>query len=308
LDRNPRYFGKKAFVDVLEVSPHFSEEHFRNGELDIMPFLSEGLMRTGCRVVSSGPQTVTLLAMSCGVAPLDRPSVRRAVAQALDPEALALTVQETAVVRRALNNFIPPTWPGFFPRDPISAGPESSRRALEDQGFFIDKDFPSLALYVPGGRTNADQIRFAREVERQLSRLGLSVGIRTYAALRELKDARQPFLVKIDWAMEFPDPEPILRLLFHSRSDINRANSGYASPDLDRLLDEAAAEKSPSRRNDLFRQAEAILVTALPAVPVFISEPRFAIQPYVHGARLGPLGFSYLEAKEIWLDKREGPK
>lgn len=308
LERNPRYFRKKPFVDLLEISPYFTDEHFRNRELDICPFRSEDLAQEGCKVVSSGPRSVTLLAMSCGISPLDRPSVRRAISQALDKDALARTGEGLDTVRRPTNNFIPPLWPGFFPRDAVASSPEKARQALEDQGFFLEKEFPPLLLFVPAGKDNRDHLRFAREAVRQLGLIGVPASVRSYQNIRDLKDVRQPFLVKIDWAMDVPDPEAILRLLFHSRSDINRFGSGYANPDLDKLLDEASAEKSATRRNELFRRAEAILIEDLPALPVTMNEQRIALQPYVRGARVSPLGFAYLDVKEIWLDKKELPR
>lgn len=305
LERNPRYFRKKPYVSILEISPHFNDEHFRNRELDICPFRSEDLAEAGCKVLSSGPRSITLLAMSCGTSPLDRPSVRRAIGRALDKEALGRTGESLAAVRRATDNFILPLWPGFFPRDAVEAAPEKSRQVLEDQGFFLEKEFPQLLLFIPGGPDNRDQQRFAREAARELGLIGIPVGIRTYGTLGELKDVRQPFLIKIDWALDVPDPETILRLLFHSRSDINRAGLGYASPELDKLLEEAAAEKSATRRNELLRRAEAILFEDVPAFPVTMNEQRLAVQPYVRGVRVPPLGFAYMDTREIWLDKRE---
>lgn len=308
LERNPRYFRKKPYIDLLEISPYFNDEHFRNRELDICPFKSEDLAQAGCKVVSSGPRSVTLLAMSCGIAPLDRPSVRRAIARALDKEGLGRTSDNLAMTRRATDNFIPPLWPGFFPRDAVAAAPEKSRQVLEDQGFFLEKEFPPLLLFVPAGRDSRDHQRFAREAVRELGLIGIPAGIRTYQTLGDLKDVGQPFLVKIDWALDVPDPETILRLLFHSRSDINRAGLGYASAELDKLLEEAAAEKSTTRRNELLRRAEAILFEDLPAFPVTMNEQRLAVQPYVRGVRVPPLGFAYLDTREIWLDKRETPR
>ena len=50
---------------------------------------------------------------------------------------------------------------------------------------------------------------------------------------------------------------------------------------------------------------EKALVEDLPAIPLFANEQRIAVQPYVHGLKVPPLGFNYLDAKAIWMDKRE---
>jgi ABC-type oligopeptide transport system substrate-binding subunit len=93
--------------------------------------------------------------------------------------------------------------------------------------------------------------------------------------------------------------------LFQSRSEINRGNHRYASERLDKLLGEAEMERSLSRRTEFFRQMEQVLVEDLPALPIYSSEQRIALQPYVRGVKMPPLGFSYLDAKEIWLNKKE---
>jgi ABC-type transport system substrate-binding protein len=308
LARNPRYFFQPPYVDLLEISPFFTDEHFRDRDLDICPFRSEDLAEAGCKVVPSGPRSLTLLAMSCATPPLDRPSVRRAIASALDRDALAKSGERLDVVQRAAGSFIPPLWPEFFPRDAEAPSPEKSRRVLEDQGFFVEKAFPTLALYIPAGRNNREHQLFAREVARELGSIGIAVSIRTYQTLGDLEEVRQPFLVKIDWSMDIPDPEAVLRSLFHSHSETGRFVTRYSRPDLDKLLDEARAEKSAGRRNDLFHKAEEIVLEDLPAVPVTMGEQRLAVQPYVHGVRLPPLGFAHLDVRSIWLDKKDAPR
>jgi ABC-type transport system substrate-binding protein len=305
LERNSAYFGKKAYLDALEFSPYYTEDQFVKKEIEVMPFLSERLARAGCQVLDGGLQNITFLMMSCHIPPLDRPSVRKALAYGIDKEKLAQAVQGGEFIRRTTNNFIPVQWPGFFPLDDAyNFSPERARQILEEQGFFTEKDFPELVLFLPLPK-NAAQLKFADELESQLDKVGISVTAKYFQSLRDVKDTRQPFLMKVDWAMDLPDPESIIMPLFQSRSEINRGNHRYASARLDKLLEEAEMERSLSRRTELFRQMEQVLVEDLPALPIYSSEQRVALQPYVRGVKMPPLGFSYLDAKEIWLNKKE---
>jgi ABC-type transport system substrate-binding protein len=305
LERNSAYFGKKAYLDALEFSPYYTEDQFVKKEIEVMPFLSERLARAGCQVLDGGLQNITFLMMSCHIPPLDRPSVRKALAYGIDKEKLAQAVQGGEFIRRTTNNFIPVQWPGFFPLDDAyNFSPEKARQILEEQGFFTEKDFPELVLFLPLPK-NVAQLKFADELERQLDKVGISVTAKYFQSLRDVKNIRQPFLMKVDWAMDLPDPESIIMPLFQSRSEINRGNHRYASARLDKLLEEAEMERSLSRRTELFRQMEQVLVEDLPALPVYSSEQRIALQPYVRGVKMPPLGFSYLDAKEIWLNKKE---
>jgi hypothetical protein len=50
---------------------------------------------------------------------------------------------------------------------------------------------------------------------------------------------------------------------------------------------------------------EQLLNQDVPAVPLFFAEERFAVQSYVRGIKIPALGFSYLDTRQVWLDKKE---
>lgn len=307
LERNPRYYGRRAYLDAIEYSPHFTVDHFMDGEVDAMPFLSERLANSGCQVLQGGPYNSTYLLLSCRNAPFDRAAARKAVAAALDKDRLAQTGGGSEYVRRPTANFIPAVLPGFFPLDvPMSADPEAARQGLAELGYPAEKSFPEVRLYYPGPRTEAG-LNFVRELQRQLDRVGIPVTTKYFRSLNELHDAKTPYLVLLTWKMDYPDAENVLLPLFGSNSEWNLSSGGYSSPEMDRLLEESATEKSWTRRSDLFRRMEKILFQDMPAVPLYAEEERLAVQSWVRGVRLPPLGFCYIDAKDIWVD-RKGPK
>ena len=101
--------------------------------------------------------------------------------------------------------------------------------------------------------------------------------------------------------MSFPDPEDIIRPLFFSQSVFNVF--GYTNPELDGLLEEAEIERSWTKRIKLFRKIEEILHADIPALPLFSHQNRVAMQGNVRGVEVPSLGFYYLDAKKIWLDR-----
>jgi peptide/nickel transport system substrate-binding protein len=180
---------------------------------------------------------------------------------------------------------------------------------LEDMGYFFDKPFPRLLVFLPAAMraTGAGQ-RFFAELESQLGKIEIPVALRYYPSLREAKDPSQPYLVLADWAPDFPDPESVIRPLFGSRSEINLANQRYVSARVDGLLEEIVRETSLSRRTELFRRIELILGEDMPAVPLYSNDPRLVIQPYVRGIKIPLTGFGYLDARTIWLARRDPPQ
>jgi ABC-type transport system substrate-binding protein len=304
LVRNGDYFGKISYVDALELSPLFTIEHFIDGEVEVMPYLSDRMARSGGMVAETGPQSITFLFLNCQASPLNRAALRQALALALDKDRLSSVFQDSNVLRRATSNVIPTRWPGFFPREEAEPSPERARQIIEEQGFSSEKTFPTLTLYLPMPRSDG-QTRFARELERELEPLGVSLTVSYYKSIREVRDARGPFLAKVDWPMDHPDPDGIIRPLFQFQSDQNIAHYRSEGARLEKYLDEASLERSMSRRTDLFRRIEEILAEDIPVVPLFINDARFIVQPYVRGFKASPRGFDFVDLREVWIEKRE---
>jgi len=310
VERNADYFGQKPYLDAIEFSPHYTVDHFMNREIEIIPCLSDRLRLGNNQVFEGGPWTVSYLLLSCANPPFDRPLVRKALAMSVDKGKLAAAVRDGEFIRRPTNNFIPPRWPDFFPiDDPALFDRTRARQMLEDMGYYFDKPFPRLLLLLPAAmRTSGAGPKFADELESQLGKIEIPLTVRYYASLREVKDYRQPFLMLVDWAMDFPDPESLVRPLFQSRAEINLANHRYAGARVDRLIEEAGREASLSRRNELFVRIEQILGEELPAIPLFSNDPLIVAQPYVRGLKIPLSGFSYLDARDIWLFRKDLPQ
>jgi len=306
LERSESYFGRKPYLQAVEYSPHFTLDQFRQGDVDVMPYLWDGLARTGCQILEGGPLNTTYLLPSCAVPPFDRARVRRAMALALDKERLAQSFASTAYLRRPTDNFIPAKLPGFFPQLDAGPGPNAvqARRILEEEGFFYGKPFPPVVLYLEAPRSE-DGLRFYRELERQFAAVGLSLGLVFYRNLEELRSERRPYLVKVDWPMDFPDPENVVQHLFAGPAAFGRAIHGYADAELEALLKSALVEPSRTRRLEMFQAIEKRLGKEMPAVPLYSNEQRIAAQTSVRGLRIPALGLYYLNLKAVWLDRKE---
>jgi oligopeptide transport system substrate-binding protein len=59
--------------------------------------------------------------------------------------------------------------------------------------------------------------------------------------------------------------------------------AGYASPDFDRLMAEAAATADLEARADLMRQAEAVAMADMPNIPIYYYVSKDLVAPYVKG-------------------------
>lgn len=301
LERNGNYFGKKPYLDAVEFSPHYTLDHFIDKEIDIIPYLSEKLASTDCQILENDSFNIAFLGMSMHIPPLNNPAVRKAISFAINKRKIAEVAFSVESVPLVTDNYIPAKLPGFFPRDESdSYNVDKARRILEEEGYTGDTKFPALGLFLEEPKKEKN-IRIFRELRDQLSVLGIRLRSKSFHSIEEVKTSKEPFLILLEWMMDFPDPENIARPLFFSKSIMNVFH--YANPRLDGLLDRADVERSWTERIALFYQIEKILTADIPAIPLFSSQQRIALQPYVRGVKTPPLSFFYLDCKEIWLDK-----
>jgi ABC-type transport system substrate-binding protein len=301
LKRNESYFGGRPYLGAIEFCPLFTLDHFLNREIDSIPVLSEKLLSSDFQVFKDGLLQPVFLGMSCNIPPLGRTIVRQAILHSLDKSEIARDIFDMKYVRQVMNNYIPSRLPGFFPRDDEGGyDPEKAKLMLQEAGFSSEKKFPPLTLFIDMPRTEM-KLKFYRALRKQLGALGIKLRLNYYRSLKEIKSYNKPYLVYTGRVMSFPDPEDIIRPLFFSKSIFNVFS--YANPELDRLLQEAEVERSWTKRINLFHKIEHILVTDVPAIPLFSHQNRVAMQPYVRGVEVPSLGFYYLNTRKIWLDK-----
>ncbi len=301
LERNNAYFGRRPYLAVLEYSPYYTEEQFEEGSIDLISVTSERILRQRFPILENNTLKSYILAFSCDVPPLDRHEVRRALALALDKSKLAAACDTPAALHQVLDNYIPPLLPGFFPN---AAGPFSDTdaakllldRLLTQEG----RKALTLTLLCDAPRTD-ESTGFARELGRELEALEIKLEVKYLRKPEDALTVRTPYLKFLPYTMDFPDPENIIGPLYRSRSAVNAANSRYANPRLDALLELSEVETSWEKRTGLFREIEKILFDDVPAVPLFSERIRIAIQPEVRGVQLPAMGFIFLDVKDIWL-------
>ena len=301
LKRNDEYFGGKPYLDAVEFCPLFTLDHFLNREIDSIPVLTDKLLKSKFQIFHDGLLHPIYLGMSCNIPPLDRPIVRKAISYGIDKMEIARAADDVKYLCQVTNNYIPSRLPGFFPKDDEKSYDfEKAKEMLQEAGFSTEKGFPSFTFFINLPRTGL-KFKIYKEIRKQLSALGIKLRLNYYKSLKEIKSFKEPYLIFIGRVMSFPDPEDIIRPLFFSKSIFNVFN--YTNPELDRLIQEAEIERSWTRRINLFHQIEQILFSDVPALPIFSHQNRVAMQPYVRGVKVPCLGFYYLDAKKIWLDK-----
>lgn len=301
LGMNEDYFLGRPYLDTVEFCPYYNLKHFLDQEIDFIPVLSESWEESNFQVFKDSLLHAAILGMSCQTPPFNNPVVRKAISYAVDKEDIVRAASDERFLTRVIDSYIPPKLPGFLPRNKRpSYNFQKAKKLLQKAGVSSEREFPKLTLLLALPRTRVKG-NIYKELKRQLEPLGIKLKSKYYDSFKEIKRLKGPYLILIERVMNFPDPEDMVRPLFYSSSIFNVFN--YDNHKLDRFLEIAEVERSWTTRTKLFQKIEQILFKDVPAFPLYSNQSRIAIQPYVKGLAVPPLGFNYLEARKIWLDK-----
>jgi peptide/nickel transport system substrate-binding protein len=242
LSKNPDYWAGTPAIDEVHFRyiPDGKEalEQLLAGEVHFVPSLSDpeaiqrALADPRLTVMVVPGFNVFYLGLQCRKAPFDQPLMRQAVARGIDVHRAVLMGKGAAVPACGP---LPPHMEGFDPL--IRQAPPDPRAAaalLAQAGY--DGRPISLIHYGPPSFV----LDLALAVERDLRGIGLNLSRRempTWSDLVKAAAEGEGHLFLYSWHMRTDDAQGFLRALFHS-SNIGVSNfTGYANPEVDRLLD-----------------------------------------------------------------------
>ncbi|MGB9724653.1 MAG: peptide ABC transporter substrate-binding protein [Chloroflexia bacterium] len=279
--RNPLLLYEQGRIDFTEVgTSSVARLEYEGsplaGELRVNPELS-----------------LAYIGFNTQMPPFDDPKVRRALTMAVDRAKIARVTYEGRLVQA--QGILPPGMPGYdetlegLPYDPEQA------RALLAESRYAGK-MPRLTFYTTGG---GDAV-LLQEVWRE--ELGLEVELRqvVWADFLQGLDERRYPIFALGWIADYPDPQDFLEVLFRTGSPSN--HTGYSNPEVDRLLEQAAAERDEEKRLALYRQAERLIVADAPIIPLTHGVTYSLTKPYVRGLQVTPMGI--LDLSTVWIEGR----
>jgi oligopeptide transport system substrate-binding protein len=208
--------------------------------------------------------------------PLNDPRVRQALTRAIDRGAIARDVLHDSC--QPAGALTPPNTAGYTPEAKIPTDFDAARKLLAAAGYPGGKNFPVLEI-----QTKNDNIwrAVAEAIQEMWKReLGIQVEIVSLEQKTWLSNS-QSLNYQITfyrWIGDYNDPSTFLYLF---KSDSGNNNTGWASPDYDRLNQEADHAADPATRNALLQKAEALLLNEAPIAPIYYGTRTYLIQPYV---------------------------
>ncbi len=121
---------------------------------------------------------------------------------------------------------------------------------------------------------------------------------------RDAPDEDKPNIYRLGWCADYPDANNWLNDAFNSKSGSNYAK--FKNAKFDALVEEAAFESDPSRRQELYRQAEDIFINQDVAIaPIFYYSYNRLHKPWLTEVVINPvIGDPIAEWRIDWEAKK----
>ncbi|MBI4789755.1 MAG: peptide ABC transporter substrate-binding protein [Chloroflexi bacterium] len=268
---------------------------YTNGELDVMQIGGNAAVEVRDpshalnKDVVVAPQLETqFIGFNVRKPPFDDGLVRQAFALAINRrQFIDEQLKKEPLLAKSI---LPPGLPGYNDALPaIAYNPDRAKQLLAASKYAAQ--FPRLTW----GTLNS--VATIQPIAAMLkANLGVDVTIRQTepgAFFFALPRSDNPYhIFDAGWIADYPDPENFIASLFRTNSPTNW--SGYANPDLDKLIAQAAVERDASQRVKLYQQAAQKLLDDLPMIPFTHERRVLLVKPYVKGLLFPPAVISHL--------------
>ena len=220
------------------------------------------------------PALQTNVIFNTRVGPTADPRVRRAVRLAYDYEGGLENIRLGN--GQVANGPLPRTLPCGLNRPPIKRNLEEARRLLQEAGQ------TNLTLTMRFQAAIEVQRLEATLLQSNLREIGVTLNLEpiTFAAYLPLlrNPDTIPQVMLLDDFAQFPDPGTMLNTGFRSDA-IGSNRSGYANPEVDRLLDEGITTRDDAKRCDIYKRIQSILDDQSVTMPMYTTGRPIAYRP-----------------------------
>jgi len=291
LTKNPNYWGKKPYYDVVtfRIVPEAAtrESLLLAGQVDMIlhPPIADlpALQKNPAVKVLLAPSIRTIfIAINTTVKYLDDPKVRQALNYAIDKEAIIKSVLFGAA--DPLDAPMAPSLFGYCKTGPYPYDPAKAKALLKEAGVPAGTKFAFISptgRYVGDFQASQAIAGFLREVgiETELSTMDWPTYVATITKPQPENKTNLHFL---GWAVSYLDAfQQFVQFRSDQHPPKGLATSFYKNAKVDELTTAAASETDPKKRADLYCQASKIVWDDAPWI--FLWAQRF---PIVYSAKV----------------------
>ncbi|MCC6568642.1 MAG: peptide ABC transporter substrate-binding protein, partial [Anaerolineales bacterium] len=217
--------------------------------------------------------------------PFTDKKVREAFALAFDAESWARDVDGSLSLPTW--TWIPPGYPGYDANTPLHFDPEAAKAALAaaSEPFNSAEKLNAMGLKMAFADSARNRQRHEWIAAQYKEILGVDLALdpvepTTYTAIQKDPDT-YPLLSRGGWCADYADQQNWLSVYWRTGTFSSRW--GYSNPEFDALVDEADTTVDPAKRNELYAQAQQILLNDIPGAFGYNSLNHYLVKPWVTG-------------------------
>jgi peptide/nickel transport system substrate-binding protein len=261
------------------------------------------LAQRGLEVMTTPGSTFQYLGFNLQAAPLGDPRVRRAIALAIDRDAIIAHLLKGYA--RPASQLLPPEHWAYDPGVATYAyAPERARELLDEAGFPASPDDGFRFRLTYKTSTVDLRRRIAEAIAAGLRAVGIEVQIRTLEWATLYADIRRGNfeLFSLAW-VGVNDPDHYFGMLHSSMTPPRGNNRGaYSSPAIDELTTQGRQESEPARRRVIYGEIAEKASDELPYVPLWWAANVVVKTPRLAGFVPSPMGDLRGLAAAYWRD------
>ena len=173
--------------------------------------------------------------------------------------------------------------------------PAKCRSLLAEAGFPDGRGLPVIKLL-----TIPIYAEMANFIARQLEETGIRIQVETVqkALLLEMTANSKALFFRGSWIADYPDAENYLSV-FYSKNPAPPNYTRYHSPRFDALFEKALMETNDSLRYRLYQQADQLLITDAPVVPLWYDKSVRLVQTHIGHFHPNPLNLLELRTTDM---------
>ncbi|MBA2596648.1 MAG: peptide ABC transporter substrate-binding protein [Chloroflexia bacterium] len=256
------------------------------------------------RRLDTSQATIRSLAMDFRQPPFDDVRVRRAFGLAFDRERYAEIYADTWTPATVFTPPIVNELSGYQPPEGFPFDPEQARALLAEAGYANGEGLPDIIFYHPSGDSDAELERVTAVLQMLGENLGVTIGLDTARSQTEINETiidTGGLQIGIMWWQTITDTafllsdvfrpdSPFMDGVFNWSPDLEPlgGDPGAAAASFTELVAQADIELDAATRNDLYQQAEALVLENAVYVPIANWVPMFVQKPWLQGTRQGP--------------------
>ena len=314
LTRNPHYWDvasvKLSEVSYLPIENQNEEfKRYRSGDVDITADVPgdqiEFIRQSMGKELHLSPYLGSYyLGLNLSRPPFkDNLKLREALNLVIDREAIVNKILRTGEI--PAYSWVPAGLPGyqpqFLPWKEMSMADRVvlAKKLYQEAGYDAANPLKIELRYNTSENHKKIMIAVASMLRQSLGIEATLVNEEFKVFLQTRNERKITQMFRAGWIADYADPNTFAELL---ESDSGLNDTGYANPAYDKLVKTAALTVDPAMRMDLLEQAERLVLTDLPIIPLYDYVKKQMVKPYVVGYAPNILGYYYSKDLSIAKD------